>query len=511
MELDFREILDYRKKTYRFKSFQELIDYIDGGWKSKKIVGRAKFIGNEIDVVKLIKRYHFDNIKELNDKNWYGEFRDWLMPTINECRIGPLGMYGNRITKFDINGINVEIHYSPKSNYENSYSSNLVEDLTSTDEYVLLDIETTGLNAIMDDIIQICIYNNRDDYYEKYLPLEQRDENLAIEVNRISNELLKDAVPLTQQDVDDLIKRFDLENKTVVIWTSNNLFDRTFLEVYFLKHGLKGLEKIKFFNGRKLIDKFDGLHINYASKDTIAILYDIDIEGAHNALADCMIEHEIVKKLLNGEIEPLRDAYKYMVDEIKGYLLYGDYEDKILAEKLYDKFCKILPMYNGAVKQDYNEHHITRGGEWIDIHHIDEKSVSNVSNKETWVFLGLEDYLLLNQKSRLVFATKVEHFLLHSLTDIINGIDNGGTHATFGSLLKMKIGIFEENSKEYQIQQRNDEFYKKITFDEVLRIYERHNRLMKVSLTSAIDLLYHLEEYKHDEDKLRDIILRVSN
>ena len=54
MELDFREILDYRKKTYRFKSFQELIDYIDGGWKSKKIVGRAKFIGNEIDVVKLI-------------------------------------------------------------------------------------------------------------------------------------------------------------------------------------------------------------------------------------------------------------------------------------------------------------------------------------------------------------------------------------------------------------------------------------------------------------------------
>ena len=127
------------------------------------------------------------------------------------------------------------------------------------------------------------------------------------------------------------------------------------------------------------------------------------------------------------------------------------------------------------------------------------------------MFLGLEDYLLLNQKSRLVFATKVEHFLLHSLTDIINGIDNGGTHATFGSLLKMKIGIFEENSKEYQIQQRNDEFYKKITFDEVLRIYERHNRLMKVSLTSAIDLLYHLEEYKHDEDKLRDIILRVSN
>ena len=88
--------------------------------------------------------------------------------------------------------------------------------------------------------------------------------------------MLKFQSPITQNEVDAVLERFDLENRVVVIWSGKDYFDRTFLETYFYQHGLKGLEKIKFFSGISLLDEIKDCEIKSRSKDSIAYIYGID-------------------------------------------------------------------------------------------------------------------------------------------------------------------------------------------------------------------------------------------
>jgi DNA polymerase III epsilon subunit-like protein len=496
------------KSQLDFKSIQELMTYIDSKDQNKKQYDVLRLVGNDIDATKLIIKYKL-NLSDIDySKDSYQFFKLLCWPKRKSYIVGPPSQYGNILRRFNIKGQKVEIS-SIQKNFDHNFASKMAETLNRNNEYVVLDIETTGLNSLTDDIIQICIYRNDDDYFCKYLPLTKKSTNTAYEINKISDDDLKNATHITQEDVNYIIDKFDLKNKIVAIWTGENLFDRTFLETYFLEHDLTGLENIKFFNARKLLNNFPELGFKYAPKDKIASLYGINIENAHNALEDCIMQHTITENLLNKNISPLlKKEYEDLLQAIK-----YSFDCKMIkfnAGILYDKMCNSLITQNGPVLNDYDCPHRTRGSEWIDIHHIDEKEIDDIATRTNIANKiqdkeELERLKIYNKKERLVYATKVEHFILHCLLDYIRKCPSGGPHWTFGDIVKMQIGKFEKGSKEYNIQQKQQSFFSLISFDEIIKIYADILNYNSANLDFCIFSFYKLNTYEYDEEKLNEI------
>ncbi|MBR3804420.1 MAG: 3'-5' exonuclease [Clostridia bacterium] len=472
--------------------------------------------GNEIDVLKLIEKY---GLKFCND--WgYSKYSYYMMSpqsTPNTYSVGPTSMYGHIPYKLNIRGQGVNVVKNIKSNYEDSYSSYIIDNLSRNDQYVVLDIETTGLDPIVDDIIQICIYENENKHFSRYLPLEKNKSNLAYEHNHIKDELLLEQKPLTQHEINQIIERFDLENKKVVIWTGKNWFDRVFLEFYFMQHNLTGLEKINFFNAKNLLDLIGVQSIQSKSKDSIAALYGIETANAHNALDDCRIEHQIIENLLNENYAPItnNERYENLLNEIKDLLVDG--KGKRTATELYEMLCNELIVKNGRVLEDYDKNPRTRGKEWVDIHHIDEIIIDNIAvrTNEAKVKNDILELTMLepfNKKERLVYATKVEHFLLHCLINLIVEVPSLGPHWLFGDLLKLEIGIFEQESLDFKIQtEREQRFYSNIKFYSITTIY---SKILKQHCNYGLNIrslrkYYKLDSYVYDKNAYKKILKNI--
>lgn len=506
-------------KEHKVKSLQELIDYLDNVPANETPKSPCDDLpnlkvlnlnGSEIDALTVINRYGLQYADE--GRRDYKSCLFYPQVALNTYCVGPVSMYGHIPFKLNVKGQCVYIIKNSKSNYEHCYKSQVAENLVRENKYVVLDIETTGLKPIADDIIQIAVYDSEQNYYVRYLPLENQKTNSAVEINGIPDDNLRDKRPLTQDEVDSLIEQFDLDNSIVAIWTSNNLFDRCFLEAYFSKHNLKGIERITFFNSRKLLDS-NGIYMLYAPKDEIARAYGIDTSGSHDALNDARIQHEIVENLLNKNVEPIiaQKEYEAIIAKTKS-ILRLDASPTEVAE-LYYAFCDVLKKRNGIVFNDYDQFHLTRGKEWIDIHHIDEIIEDNIATKTNNAkkennFIELERLKAYNRSDRLVYANKVEHFLLHCLLDIMNPFRSGGPHWLFGSLMKAEIGLFEQGTVEYSIQQRLGDFFDKVTFDDIKKIYSVILKKQQLKFVEA-KRFYKLDTYQRNRDKYNEIMFEI--
>ena len=155
-------------------------------------------------------------------------------------------MYGHVIYNLNIDGLCVQIKQSPNSNYESRFKSKQTTNYNNQ-KFVVLDIETTGLDFLVDDIIQIGIYESSTNNYVRLLPLNKKTKNTAKDINRLEEKTLKEQTALTQLEVNAIIEQFNLKENIIMIWTGKNLFDRLFLEIYFKEHNLSGLEYFNFF------------------------------------------------------------------------------------------------------------------------------------------------------------------------------------------------------------------------------------------------------------------------
>lgn len=492
----------------KFNSLYSLMNYIDYEDLGKPKYERLSFLGNEIDAYKLIHKYNLNFEGE-----WAGDycvFKKFAKPEKKNSYIfGPTSQYGNRTIKLDINGQLVEIAFSPKAKIESSFKSKLGNYFLDS-EYVVLDIETTGLDFIQDDIIEICVYDNENNYFCKYLPLENRKTNLAIDINKISDKELLKATSLTQEEVNYIIEKFNLKNKTIVIWSGSNFFDRVFLEIYFLRHGLIGMEDFTFFNARAFAKEKAPKLTSYA-KDYIALMYGISTINAHSALEDCIIEKKILDRLFNNPEFLLQNKENFnRVKEV----FENDNISSVDVETIYDNFCEFLYKKNGPVSNDYDNNPRTRGKEWMDIHHVDEKIIDDIATRTNYAKQISDDETLkelkpFNRKDRLIFATKIEHFLLHCLLDKIRCCFSGGPHFIFGDILKIETGFFEEGTKEYAIQKKKSAFYQDFSFLEIIEIYGKILKYNNVDIDECINQFYKLESYKYDQSKYEEVIKRV--
>lgn len=511
-------------KEQKFNDIDALTDYIDknkkvllitrykSGLKKGKIrcknfsIDDKKILtlnGNEIDCMRLIRKYNLKYSGESYEKYEYSLYKTKTPKRKNTFSIGPKSVYGNTSVNLNIENHRVIVRKNLKTDYESKYQSKTVKTFDEKKPYVFLDIETTGLSPIVDDIIQIAIYESENNNYVKYLPLTKKKTNEQFSINKINDEKLKGQNKLTQEEVDEIMSRFDLENKQVLIWVPKNDFDRMFLEVYFFENGLVGLEKITFFNAKNLAKELDFLE-NY-SKDSVAQFLGIDTEGSHSALRDCIIEKQIVEKILSKECNDIvkKDIERDLVREIYD-LLMTRCNNREEAKNKYDEYCDFLKSKYQPITQDYDGYHRTRGKEGISIHHIDETAIDDIATRTNKAKKEKDDVALIflktyNQKERLVYANQVEHFLLHALIFAYNHQQSGGPHFLFGEILKFKIGIFEENSKEKIIQTSIEEKFLYISFEEICNIYK------KITFKQYQKDKWKLDTYKYDNEKLKAV------
>ena len=190
---------------------------------------------------------------------------------------------------------------APKSNIYN-YGINVVDPDSFLDlkEVVFLDLETTGLNPLTDDVIEIALYDpSNGKEHSRLLPLN-RCETIPSEIESltsITNDMIKELPPITSQELDELIDEFDLKRKKILIWAGMNMFDAHFLASLFINLGNINFKYLKFVSVMDIIKEYSDVNFYSLSKDYLASYLNINSNGSHRALNDCKIEAEIYKTL----------------------------------------------------------------------------------------------------------------------------------------------------------------------------------------------------------------------
>lgn len=183
-----------------------------------------------------------------------------------------------------------------------------------SNKYVVLDVETNGLSSLKDDLLSISIYKPYDNkVFNRFLPLELNDDVFTTHINGITKKMLKKLKPLSQQEVDEIIKNFELDRRTILIY--GNL-DERFLKNYFKRKKLVGFEKLNFYNFKHdiIASSFSGGNV---TKDNLCNIYGINnIKTIHNGENDCFLEWQLFKKMngnklliTNNNVFELNDDY----------------------------------------------------------------------------------------------------------------------------------------------------------------------------------------------------------
>lgn len=168
-------------------------------------------------------------------------------------------------------------------------------------DYVLLDIETTGLNPNHAEIIEIGAYKVvNDEVVDTFETLIKPTEFIPEEItniNHITNEMVSDAP--SQMEV---LTKFDEFVGDSIIMGHNVVFDISFLTHYFyqyLRHYMLNDYVDTLTIARKVLKNTVPNH----KLQTLSEYYGLDIEGEHRALKDVELTYKVYNKLKELEHE----------------------------------------------------------------------------------------------------------------------------------------------------------------------------------------------------------------
>ena len=172
------------------------------------------------------------------------------------------------------------------------YSTNNSKLKKTIKEYVVLDLETTGLDPIHDKIIEIGALKISDKIVE-YSNLVKLDEKLDSNIKKltgIDNEMLKDGKTETMA-IKELIDF--IGNATIIGYNVN-------FDINFINEALKRQEKTKLNNKTYDVMKYvkqEKLFLQNYKLETVLKEYEINLPVPHRALEDAKLINALVEKI----------------------------------------------------------------------------------------------------------------------------------------------------------------------------------------------------------------------
>ena len=161
----------------------------------------------------------------------------------------------------------------------------------SPSDYVVVDVETNGRRSREHDLLSISLYKPDDGLeFDRFLPLDLNEDVYTTEINGITKDELEGKAHLTQDEVDDLIIRFELDSRTILHYGN---IDEIFLRTYFERHGLRGFERMRFYNFKRMVcsSKFSDGSL---TKDRLCVAFGIDgVTEVHSGMNDCRLEWKL--------------------------------------------------------------------------------------------------------------------------------------------------------------------------------------------------------------------------
>lgn len=163
------------------------------------------------------------------------------------------------------------------------------------DEYIVFDLETTGVNLFKDKIIEIGaikIKNNEIiDKFETLVNPNMPIPHKATSINHITDEMVKDA-----PSFDEIAyKLYDFLKDSILAGYNIDSFDICLLYDAYEKLGIKLTNNfVDILNmAKKILPEIE----NYKLEENIVPYYNIDVLQTHRAIPDCITEYKVFNEL----------------------------------------------------------------------------------------------------------------------------------------------------------------------------------------------------------------------
>lgn len=271
--------------------------------------------------------------------------------------------------------------------------------------YVLFDIETTGLDSMFDEIIEIGAikvdnFNVVDEFHSLIKPKEEIDE-FIINLTGITNETVENA-----PSIDKVLPIFINFIGDRILIGHNVNFDINFIYDEMINLGF-GEVNNNYVDTMRL-SRFLLPELGHHRLKDLAKYYKVDIEESHRALKDVQITNEIYLKLfteMNNKYGSL-DEFIKQNNSCRNHIKYSD----IKAEN--DDIDKSNPFYNKAVAITGTLERMQRKDAMKLIANFGGICQDTVNKETNYLILGNNDYnpLLRGEKSNKLI--KAENFKL---------------------------------------------------------------------------------------------------
>ncbi|MEH7094610.1 PolC-type DNA polymerase III [Neobacillus vireti] len=204
--------------------------------------------------------------------------------------------------------------------------------LLAEDTFVVFDVETTGLSAVYNTIIELAavkIHNGEIiDRFESFANPHQRLSATIINLTSITDDMLKDA-----PEVDEVIKNFYDWAGDAVLVAHNASFDMGFLNVAYKQIGLEKAKNPVIDTlelGRFLYPEMKNHRLN-----TLAKKFDIDLTQHHRAIYDTEATGYLLLKMLKDALEKgieYHDEFNHNMGKGNAYQRARPYHCTLLAQ-----------------------------------------------------------------------------------------------------------------------------------------------------------------------------------
>ncbi|NEU29337.1 PolC-type DNA polymerase III [bacterium LRH843] len=168
------------------------------------------------------------------------------------------------------------------------------------DEFVVFDVETTGLSAVYNKIIEIAAVKIKKgeiiDRFESFVDPHEPLTNTIIELTGITDDMVKG-----QPEADEVLKRFQEFAGDAILVAHNASFDMGFINVAYQKLGLKEatnpvIDTLEL--GRFLYPELKNHRLN-----TLCKKFDIELVSHHRAIYDAEATGYLLWKMVKDATE----------------------------------------------------------------------------------------------------------------------------------------------------------------------------------------------------------------